>query len=465
MRFRSKWHVLAVVELGVLLCSIDASIVLLALPTLSKALGCSIAEIQWVSVAYNLTCAATLALAGKSAEFLGRKTACLLGFGIFTIASVLSGLASTLPLLVAMRAFTALGAAFLLASGNAILTSVFPREQHGLALGLGATVFSIGVAAGFSLGALILQFASWRWIFLLNFPVGLLALAAGSAVLAPRVVGWGKPRTQPLDWPGGMLLLSSMLCLLLSLQKLAEGETRGALLLAAPAFLLGGLLIAVERRAADPVLPLWLFRIPEIATGSITRIIVRAGGAGAGFTLPFYLQYNLDLSPAATGMLLMTNVAMIAVAGPVSGHLSDRWGSGRVILAGLACFLGGLILHMALPDGARPSTLGIILLVILAQAVLGLGSAMFGSPNAKAAMHAAGQEHHAVISGILWTTTFLGQSAGTAAAAVILTASGPAATGPVQHQRLVFAVLAAAAALAFFLAWRHNRRKRNIAQP
>lgn len=455
---RNKWLVLAVVELGVLLCSIDATIVILALPAMALYLDAGLAEIQWVSVAYTVTCAAALPLAGKGADFMGRKPAYLLGFAVFTVASVISGLASTLWLLVAMRAFTAIGTAFLLSSGNAIITAVFPKNQHGLALGLGATVFSIGVAAGLSLGALILHVASWRWIFLINFPVGVAALAAGFWIFDAEVVGKAKAKRLPLDWPGALCLMSGLACLLLGLQALADGNRGWVLPLLAAAAVLFGLLVRAERRAADPVLPPWLFTVPEVCIGSVTRVIMRMAGAGVSFTLPFYLQRNLGLSPMATGLLLLANVGVSAVVGPLSGHWSDRWGAQKIIPGGLALLLAGVLLHGAMPGGAHAPGWGLLGLILAAQGIMGFGSAMFGSPNAKEAMHAVSRENHAVVSGVLWTTTFVGQSVGTAAAAVVLSLSGDTGDAPLRAPWQVFALLGAALALALVLALRRPAR-------
>lgn len=455
MNWRGKWCVLAVVELGILLCSIDGTIVILALPTIASVFRVSITDIQWVGVSYTITCAATLTLAGKLADFLGRKMAYLLGFLIFTVASVASGLVTDLNTLVAFRVFTALGTAFLLSSSNAILTAVFPKEQHGLVLGLGATVFSIGVAMGLSLGAMILHFASWRWIFLINLPVGVFALVAGALVMDPVTVGAARVRLNPLDWRGSFFLLLSLVCLLTGLQSLVDG--RGWLFgpLVAVASLATYFLIRVERAASDPVLPLWLFNVQEIFTGSITRMIMRMAGAAMTFTLPFYLQRNLGLSPAAAGMLLLANVGVFAVAGPLSGHLADRRGSRSILLTGLFCLGLGVALHLFLPNGAVTPGMGVIGWVIFAQAIMGLGSAMFGSPNAKAAMQSVGREHQAVVSGVLWTTTFVGQSLGTAIAAVLLSVSAvQAENAPVHHQRIVFALMVVLLALAWFLSWR-----------
>jgi len=449
--WRGKWQVLAVVELGILLCSIDGTIVVLALPTIAKAFGQSIAAIQWVSVAYTITCAATLSLAGKWADTLGRKTAYLTGFAILTTASLAAGLASNFEWLVATRVFTAFGTAFLLSSSNAILSSVFPKEQRGLVLGLGVTVFSIGVAAGLSIGGAILHFASWRWIFFVNFPIGIFALAAGALVFDPNAIGPARPRTKPVDWSGSVLVIVTLFGFLLGLQRLAAGEAGQFVVLEVTATVAAYFFIRTERRAADPILPPWLFGVSEIFRGSITRVIMRMATAGVSFTLPFYLQFNLGLSAAHAGLIMLAYVAVLAVAGPVSGHLADRFSPRPVLLAGLI-FLGlGLGLLFLLPGGRVSPVAGAIAWVVIAQGIMGLGTGMFGSPNAKSAMESVSREHHTVVSGLLWTTTFIGQALGTTAAALLLGGSSSVAGAPLQNQQQVFALLAAFVAGAFGL--------------
>lgn len=456
MNHPHKWWILAVVQLGVLLCSIDGTIVLFALPVMAEDLKISIGQIQWVSIAYTITAGATLALTGKLADLMGRKPAYLTGFAIFTMASVISGLVSDLPLLVAMRVFTAIGTAFLLSSSNVIITSVFPREQHGLALGIGATVFSVGFGLGLSLGAFILHIASWRWIFLINLPFGILALIAGAWVFDPKVVGQAHPRTKPLDLAGAIFLIVGVASLLLGLQWLTEAVDAKAITLLVIFVIASSLFIYQELRAQDPIIPLGLFRVREISNGSITRIIMRMAGAGTTFTLPFYLQRNLGLTPATAGTLLLAYVVIFAIAGPLSGYSADRWGARRIIIGGLSFLCLGVTLHLFLPNGLAHATPGILTLVIIAQATMGLGAAMFGSPNTSAAMQAAPKELRGVASGLLWTTSFMGQAFGAALAGIILNAHSKEIGGPLHHQQWVFGTLAVLLMVAILLSFQRT---------
>ena len=153
----------------------------------------------------------------------------------------------------------------------------------------------------------------------------------------------------------------------------------------------------------------------------------------------------------STGMLLLSNVVVSAVIGPLSGHWSDRLGSRKIIPAGLAVLFVGVVMHAVLPGSSHAAGWGLLAPIIVAQALMGFGSGMFGSPNAKEAMHAVTRENQAVVSGLLWTTTFVGQSIGTAAAAVMLSLSGDNGDLPLRRPWIVFLVFGASLILAFML--------------
>lgn len=462
---RSKWVVLTVVQLGVLLCSIDGSSVFFALPAIAADLKLKISEIQWVSVAYTITAGAALPLAGKIADAIGRKRAYLLGFAIFTASSVISGLVSTLGPLIATRVFTALGTAFLLSSSNVITMAVFPKQQHGLALGIGATVFSLGVGVGLSLGGLLLHYASWRWIFLINLPIGLFALAAGSWIFDAAVIGKGRPRTKPLDIRGALSLLVGLSSLLLGFQLVSAHSTMQGGLFLFIALAAAFVFVTSQRPDQDLVLPLSLFRITEIRVGSITRIIMRMAVSGASFTLTFYLQRNLGLRPLAAGGLMLAYVVMFAVAGPIAGHSSDRWGARRLINSGLALLTLGIALHLLLPVGQVTPGRGLFMLVIVAQATVGIGAALFGSPNTSLAMQSVPASERGVTSGVLWTTSFVGQAFGATLAAIILNA-GSTTGGLILHQRVVYGTLATLLAGALWLSAKtHSSAPEPAAKP
>ena len=448
---RNKWCVFAVVQLGILLCALNATVIFLALPTIAADLHLSLASAQWIGVSYLVTCGATLSLAGKLADLIGRKPAYLLGFVIFTIASVMAGFATNLGWLVAARAATAVGTAFLLSSSNVITVAVFPKEQHGLALGMGATVYSVGFGLGLSLGALILHVASWPWIFIINLPVGIVGVIAGMLIFDPEHVGKARPRTKPLDLRGAVYLSGSIAALLLGLQSISRHQNQLGLVQFAISLLAGFLFVRTERAAPDPIIPLALFKVREITVGSITRIIMRMAGSGASFTMPFYLQRNLGLTPGQTGLVMLAFVGAFAFGGPFSGYAANRWGVRPIIVTGLALLSVGTMLHLLLPNGAFPPTVALLLIVIVAQAFMGLGAAMFGAPNTNAAMRSVAPNQQGVASGILWTTSFIGQAFGTALAAILLNHAATALDGPVHNQRAVFATLTILLFVALYL--------------
>jgi EmrB/QacA subfamily drug resistance transporter len=438
---RNKWCVFAVVQLGILLCALNATVIFLALPTIAADLHLGLDSAQWIGVSYLVTCGATLSLAGKLADLMGRKPAYLLGFVIFTIASLAAGFASNLGWLVTARAATAVGTAFLLSSSNVITVAIFPKEQHGMALGIGATVYSVGFGLGLSLGALILHLASWRWIFIINLPVGIAGVVLGMLFFDPEHIGKARPRKLPLDFRGAVFLSSSIAALLLGLQSVSRQQHQLSLLQFAISLAAGFLFVKTERAAPDPIIPLALFKVREISIGSITRIIMRMAGSGASFTMPFYLQRNLGLTPGQTGLVMLAFVGAFAFGGPFSGYAANRWGVRPVLITGLCMLALGTALHLLLPNGASSPAAALMLNVICGQALMGLGAALFGAPNTNAAMRSVPPNQQGVASGILWTTSFVGQAFGTAMAAILLNQAATVLNGPIHNQRAVFATL------------------------
>jgi EmrB/QacA subfamily drug resistance transporter len=248
--YSRRWFVMAGVATATFLSTIDGSIVNVALPTLVRELGAPFAAVQWVVLAYLLTQTTLILSVGRLGDMLGKKPIFTAGVLLFTFSSVLCGLAPTVYWLIGFRALQAVGAAMALALGMAIVTEAFPPAERGKALGMNGTFVSVGVVIGPTLGGLILDAFSWRWIFFVNLPIGLLG-----AFLAWRYIPNFKPRgRQTFDYRGAGTLFVSLLMLLLAL---TWGQTRG---FGAPPIvgLLGGsavflaLFLRIETRAPNP---------------------------------------------------------------------------------------------------------------------------------------------------------------------------------------------------------------------
>ena len=191
--YSQKWFVMLSIAMGIFLATIDGSIVNVALPTLTEALGTDFATVQWVVLAYLLTVTTLQAVVGRLADMYGRKTLYNSGFVVFTVGSLLCGLSPTVEWLIAARVLQGIGGALILALGLAIITDAFPPQERGRALGIAGSIVSIGIVLGPTLGGLIIENLSWHWIFFVNVPIRILG-----TYLAWRYI----PRTRPPGGPG-----------------------------------------------------------------------------------------------------------------------------------------------------------------------------------------------------------------------------------------------------------------------
>ncbi|NCF67212.1 MAG: MFS transporter, partial [Chloroflexi bacterium] len=253
-----KWYILAAVAISTFLSTVDGSIVNVALPTLVRELESSFSMAQWVILAYLLTQTILLLTVGRLGDMLGKKPLYTTGIAIFTTGSLLCALSPSIHWLVGFRVVQAVGAAMALALGMAIVTEAFPAAERGKALGLFGTVVSVGIVVGPTLGGIILESLSWRWIFFVNLPVGLLGV-----YLALRYIPHSRPAGKQLfDFPGAITLALSLLALLLALtwgQQLGFTD-RPIIFLFTLFFLFLLLFLYLEWRAPQPMIDLRLFR-------------------------------------------------------------------------------------------------------------------------------------------------------------------------------------------------------------
>jgi EmrB/QacA subfamily drug resistance transporter len=397
---------MAAIGAGVLLATIDGSIVNIALPTIRQELGASLPVVQWVAVGYLLTLATLTLGVGRWGDIVGKKKIYTAGFVLFTVASVLCGLAPSIELLIAFRVVQAVGAAMTLALGAAILTEAFPPEERGKALGLIGTFVSAGVITGPVVGGLLIATFDWRAIFFVNLPVGVIG-----TLLAVRHVPATPPSGgQRFDVLGALSLSAVLLCISLGV---TAGQTAGygspAILgLFAAAILAGVAFVVVERRAKSPMVQLGLLRNPVLTVSIVSGYLVFVSIAAMFFLLPFYLEGVLGYDTRKTGLALAIAPLVLGAVSPAAGALSDRLGVRRITLTGL------VVLGF--------STLGFVtfgtdttFLHFAAVAVpLGLGVGVFQSPNNSAIMGSVPREYGGVGGGLLTMTRLLGQITGVA---------------------------------------------------
>ena len=444
-----RWLGLAGIGSGVFMFTLDASIVNVALPTLAQSFGASLALLQWIPLAYLLVIATLVLGAARLGDVHGRKRAYLFGLGVFTVASVLCGLAPGVGWLIAFRVLQGFGAVFVSALGGAIVAQTFPQNERGRALGVISSCVTLGVALGPTIGAFIIDAVGWRWMFLVNVPVGLAAMAIVRRVVpdfAPT------PTRLPFDWAGTLFIAVVIGGFSLALtfgQRTGFGHALPLSLLGVAALGLAAFLLA-QARADAPLLDLALFTPRSVSAGLAMAVLAFVAIGATSFTLPFFLQLGLGLPIATVGLLMAISPTVGAIASPLCGALADRFGPRWVSLIGMLLMaLGGLLLSRL--DEATTT-----LRFALTIAPVGFGMAMFAAANTSAVMNAVPRERLGIASGLLSLARTLGQSTAIPIAAALLTLFALGHAGAIDHAALLDlprAALLRGTQRAFDLAW------------
>ncbi len=418
----SKWAVLVIVAVGVFMATIDSSIVNISLPSIAHYFGVPLSgTVEWVVIAYLVVVAALLLSVGRLADLIGRKTIWSVGLVIFTVGSALCGLAPTLLLLVAARAFQGIGGALLMAVSPVMLTSAFPPQERGRALGLNAVVVALGVSVGPTVGGFLTEQFTWRAIFYVNLPIGVIGFIATILVLRDTAAR----RRSRLDMWGAVLLAVGLATLTLGLSFGQEWGWTSPQLLASLGTAVVALvaLVIVELRVPAPTVDFSLLRNRVFASANVSLVLSFLALFAVSFLLPFYLEELRGYSAEQAGLLLTPLPLTIAVVAPWSGALADRIGTRWLASIGLALACVGLILISQLgPHDSVPD-------IIWRLCVTGLGQGLFQSPNNSALMGAAPRERQGTASGFLATGRVMGQSVSVALAGAIFAGAGAAAAG------------------------------------
>ena len=402
----------------VLLSSLGTSVANVALPTLAEAFGASFQQVQWVVVAYLLAITTLIVGVGRLGDRVGRRRLLLAGLALFTAASALCGAAPTLWLLVAARAAQGLGAAVMMALALAFVGQAVAKERTGSAMGLLGTMSAVGTALGPSLGGALIAGLGWRAIFLVNLPLGVLALfLVWRRLPADRAV-------PAAERPGFDSLGTLLLALTLGAYALAMTVGRGSfgplnagLLLAA--VLGAGLFVRAEARASSPLVRPAMFRDPGLGAGLATSLLVATVMMATLVVGPFYLARTLGLDTALVGLVMSVGPAMAALTGVPAGRAVDRFGAWRMTVAGLLGTGAGCGLLAAIPATLGVPGYG------AAIAVTTAGYALFQTANNTAVLADVAPNRRGVVSGMLTLSRNLGLVTGASVmGAVFAFASG-----------------------------------------
>jgi EmrB/QacA subfamily drug resistance transporter len=401
----AKWWTLVAVLIATFMLLLDITIVNVALPYIERDLHASFSDLQWVIDAYALTLAALLLTAGSLADNIGRRRVFLIGLGVFTVASALCGLATSPLMLTLSRALQGVGGAFMFATSLALIASAYQGRDRGTALGLWGATTGAAVAVGPLVGGALVQGIGWEAIFFVNLPIGIAAIALTRA----RVPESRDPSGARVDWAGTVLFSGALFCLVFGLIR-GNAEHWNAVivaLLAASAVLLAAF-VAVERRAAHPMLDVSLFRKPAFCGASVAAFVLSASMFAMFLYLTLYVQNILGYSALESGLRFMPVTLLSFAIAPLSGKLAERLGVRWFMAGGLAFVGAGLALMAGVHVGDDWTAL------LAGFMVSGAGIGMVNPALATAAIGVVEPQRSGMASGINSTFRQVGIATGIA---------------------------------------------------
>ncbi len=444
---RAAWLTVATVSVGAFMGQLDASIVNLAYPSIQQAFHASLGAVQWVGLAYLSVLIAAVAAVGRLADMLGRKLLYTYGFLVFGIGSGLCAIAPTLLALDAFRVLQAVGAVMLQANSVAIIAASLSRRRLGRGIGAQGTAQALGLGFGPLVGGLLIGLAGWRLIFLVNVPVSIVGVVT-AWVFVPRSRGLAEH--EPFDWPGLVVFVPALVCMLLAL---SFGNDRGwgsaeVLVLLAGATSAAAAFGLREWRTRHPLIHLGLFRRRRFSIGVASSLLSFLVLFGVLFVTPFYLERGRGASAASAGLIVSALPLAMAVAAPLSGRIGDRIGARLPTGAGMLIAAAGCAVALARPGGTAGLVAGL--------ATCGAGLGLFTPANGAAMMASVPQRRVGVASGIVNLTRGMGTALGLSLTALVFdlgvgSGVGPGAVGRGYDDALVFLIAAAAAGASLAL--------------
>jgi EmrB/QacA subfamily drug resistance transporter len=391
--------VMLIVVIGVVMAAVDTTIVVLALPSMERSLHIALSGIIWVIVGYLLVITITATQVGRLGDMFGRVRMYEAGFLIFIVGSALCAIASNGGMIIGFRVLQGLGGAFITANSGAVLADNFPPERRGRAYGFNAVGWNVGAILGILLGGVIITYVSWRWIFWINVPTGIAALALAIPYLHDR----GHRERQRIDWIGMVTLGIGLFFILWAMVKLAtvsfSGEVQAALAIGI-AFVIA--FAFVERFVSEPMVNLSMFRIPTMPSALLASFFQAIGNFAVLFLVIMYLQGVRGLTPLHASLLLVPGYLIGGAFAPYGGRLADRIGPVWPATVGLMVQIVSLAVYAQL--GLRTP----YAVVVVASVVSGVGSAGFFPANTTAVMTVAPGKAFGTASGLLRTFSNVG---------------------------------------------------------
>jgi EmrB/QacA subfamily drug resistance transporter len=411
---RSPWLVLALVVTAQFMVILDVAVVNVALPAIENDLHFSQESLQWVITAYSILFGGALLLGGRLADLLGRRRLFIAGVTIFTIASLLSGIAWSEASLITFRALQGLGGALLSPAALSILVTTFREgRERNIALGVWGAASGSGGAAGVLLGGVLTSYLSWSWIFFVNLPVGLVVLA-----LTPFLLRESKAALEHrhFDFAGAASITAGLMVLVYAITRASEsGWSEGwtvGLLAASIALVIA--FVGIESRSPAPLLPLRIFRLRTLSAANATMLMIGSVAFGQFFLMTLYLQEVLHYSAIKTGLAFIAITVTIAIGSNVGQALTTRLGVRRVLTAGMLLSAAAGVLYAQMPvDGEYFTN------VFPGLVLGGIGLALSFIPVTIASLAGVQPADAGIASGLINTTRQIGGSLGLAAVTTI----------------------------------------------
>ena len=414
---RSRWLALVAITVVSFLLLLEDTAVSVALPAIRRDLGVSLTGLEWVVNAYTLALAVLVLPAGKLADAYGRRRMFIGGLVVFTVGSLLAGLTNSGDELIAARALQGAGAAFTGSAALSIISSSFPKQERGAALGVWAGASAVGLAVGPVAGAMLTEMFGWPWVFLINVPLGIVAAATARLFIPESSSG---ARDRGLPWPAVLIWAGALLSLVTALTEAsrigwAALEVVG---LGAVGAALLGVLAVVERRSRRRLIEPALLRNRQTIGANVLSLLSTAVMCNLFFFIALYLQLVLGYGIVAAGTTLLPLTATIVLVAPLAGRMSDRIGRRAPIITGLLLLAAGLLVLSAL--GQRSG----LALIISGLALAGVGIGLTTSPITAAAMDGASDQTTGESAGLLNTSRMIGLTLGIATMGAIIASSG-----------------------------------------
>ncbi|XTZ40096.1 MFS transporter [Salmonella enterica] len=406
-----RYGAILTIIIGIAMAVLDGAIANVALPTIARDLNASPAASIWIVNAYQIAIVVSLLTFSFLGDMYGYRRVYQCGLVLFTVTSLLCALSDSLLTLTLARVAQGFGGAALMSVNTALIRLIYPYRSLGRGMGINSFVVAVSSAAGPTIAAAILSVASWQWLFLINVPLGIVALLLAIKFLPPNSARSTLPK---FDLPSAVMNALTFGLLITALSGFAQGQSTTLILAELIALLvIGWCFVRRQLRLPVPLLPVDLLRIPLFSLSIATSICSFCAQMLALVSLPFFLQTTLGRSEVETGLLLTPWPLATMVMAPLAGYLIERVHAGLLGALGLVLMAGGLFALGMLPT--TPSDMDII----WRMAMCGAGFGLFQSPNNHTIITAAPRQRSGGASGMLGTARLLGQSSGAALVALM----------------------------------------------